>query len=187
MKLPNRKQWMFIVGAAVLIAIAGSYSIATWRYHEPASLMVGQPVPEFALPSLQDPGRTITAKELRGEPYLISVWASWCPNCADEHSAVAVLSQIYGLKIVGLNYRDERGDALRWLEKHGNPYVMTLFDESGDTAEKMRAFTTPHHILVDAEGMIRWKYAGEMSDKLFRTQLSPAWDALQRGTQERGR
>lgn len=187
MKRPNRRQWLFIAGTAVLAAVAAAYSVATWRYHEPATLLVGKPLPEFSLPSLHEPGRIVSSKELRDEPYLISVWASWCGNCTAEHSAVAVLSQVYGVKIVGLNYQDEREDALRWLQRHGDPYALTVVDASGETAEKMRVFTTPHHILVDADGMIRWKYSGQMSDTLFRTQLSPAWDALKRTTQEQGR
>src|SRR6476469_367052 len=91
--------------------------------HFIASVMVGKPVPEFALPSLTEPGKMITSKELRGKPYVINVWGTWCYACRDEHQSLMAIQQLGQVPIVGVDWRDQDEDALAWLAQLGNPYT----------------------------------------------------------------
>ena len=63
---------------------------------------------------------------------LLNVWASWCVACAEEHSLIIDLARQKAIKIVGINYKDQSADALKWLEEKGDPYASTLVDYDGD-------------------------------------------------------
>lgn len=167
---------------AILAALAVGLAGAGWWWErrQPPGLMAGTPVPDFALPALRDPGTTIRARDLRGETYLISVFASWCGFCVREHPAVMRLSQLYGVKVLGYNWNDERDAALAWLETHGDAYWKIAVDRDGETARALKIHNTPVHILVDGRGIIRWKHNGVMTDAVFRRELSPLLDAIAR-------
>lgn len=177
-----------IVGVlAMLAALAAGLAGAGWWWErrQPPGLMVGTPVPEFALPALRAPETRIRARDLRGQTYLISVFASWCGYCTREHPAVMRLSQIYGVKVLGYNWNDERDAALAWLDAHGDAYWKIVADQDGETARALKIHNTPAHILVDGAGRIRWKHHGMMSDAVFRRELSPVLDTIAR--EEAGR
>src|SRR5690606_3301486 len=57
------------------------------------SPLIGKPAPEFSLPVLHEPGRLVSSQELRGAPYLLNVWGSWCPACRDEHVPLTRFAQ----------------------------------------------------------------------------------------------
>lgn len=172
-----------LLGVVVMLAtLAAGFGSAAWWWErrQPASLMVGQSVPDFVLPDLHDPDAQVRARDLRGQTYLISVFASWCGYCREEHPMVMRLSELYGVKVLGYNFDDERDAALAWLQTHGDAYWKTVMDRDGETARALKIYNTPVHILVDGRGMIRWKHNGMMTDVVFRQQLSPALDAIAR-------
>ena len=82
------------------------------------SALIDKPVPAFELPNLREPDQLVKTEELLGEPYLLNVWATWCPSCRVEHPYLLQLAE-QGVKIVGLNYKDEDEPAKDWL-KHFN-------------------------------------------------------------------
>ena len=90
-------------GVVILATLAAGLGSAAWWWErrQPASLMVGEPVPDFALPDLRNPDTLVRARDLRGQTYLISVFASWCGYCREEHPVVMRLSQFYGVKEIG--------------------------------------------------------------------------------------
>ena len=89
------------------------------------SALIGKPVPAFALPSLDEPGRTLTEQDFRGEVALVNVWATWCPTCRAEHAMFNKLAS-QGVTIHGVNYKDNSEAARRWLEELGNPYQLNV-------------------------------------------------------------
>lgn len=170
-----------LLGAvAMLAALAAGAAGAGWWWErrQPPGLMVGTQVPDFVLPALRDPDAQIRARALRGQTYLISVFASWCGFCAQEHPAVMRLSRLYGVKVLGYNWNDEREAALAWLDTHGDAYWKIVADQDGETARALKIHNTPAHILVDGRGTIRWKHNGVMTDAVFRRELSPVLDAI---------
>lgn len=84
------------------------------------SALIGKPVPAFKLESLEQPGKTFDQAVLRdGKPILLNVWATWCPTCRAEHEYLNKLAA-QGIRVVGLNYKDDRSKAVQWLNSLGN-------------------------------------------------------------------
>ena len=142
------------------------------------SPLVGKPAPAFSLPVLGEPGRLVTNDDLRGEPYLLNVWGSWCPACRDEHPVITELAQSGRIKVVGYDYKDEPEDAQRWLQQFGNPYSLVIADYDGRAALDWGIYGAPETFLVDAQGVIRWKFVGPLTDEVVQQQLLPLLETL---------
>ena len=143
------------------------------------SPLVGKPAPDFALPVLDEPDRIITRDDLLGEPYLLNVWGSWCPACRDEHPVITELAESGRIRVIGYDYKDEAADARRWLQQFGNPYALVITDVEGRAALDWGIYGAPESFLVDAQGMIRWKFVGPLTPEVVQTQLLPALESLQ--------
>jgi cytochrome c biogenesis protein CcmG, thiol:disulfide interchange protein DsbE len=141
------------------------------------SPLIDKAAPAFALPSLHEPGRIVTEADLRGAPYVLNVWGSWCPSCRIEHPVVDALAKTGRIKVVGFNYKDEREDALRWLQQFGDPYAFSLVDLDGRKAIDFGVTAAPETFLIDAQGVVRFKHTGPLSwDVVEREILSRAGD-----------
>lgn len=127
------------------------------------SPLIGKPAPEFNLPLLFNEGR-FTNKDLIGHVTLVNVWASWCFACRQEHETVKQLSR-NGVRVIGLNYKDEPDAAKNWLAKLGNPYQAIAVDYSGRIAIDWGVYGAPETFLIDKKGIIRHKVIGPLSDK----------------------
>jgi cytochrome c biogenesis protein CcmG/thiol:disulfide interchange protein DsbE len=127
------------------------------------SPLIDKPAPEFTLPLLLKEG-SISKQDLLGHVTLINVWASWCYACRMEHEVVKHLGR-EGTRIIGLNYKDEPGDAKAWLAKLGNPYQYVAADYDGRVAIDWGVYGAPETFLVDSEGVIRYKVIGPLSEK----------------------
>jgi cytochrome c biogenesis protein CcmG/thiol:disulfide interchange protein DsbE len=142
------------------------------------SPLIGKPAPAFSLPVLGEPSRLIGNADLRGEPYLLNVWGSWCPACRDEHPVITALAESGRIKVIGYDYKDEPEDALRWLQQYGNPYALVIVDQDGRAAFDWGIYGAPESFLVDAQGIVRWKFIGPMTDDVVRGQLLPELEKL---------
>jgi cytochrome c biogenesis protein CcmG/thiol:disulfide interchange protein DsbE len=142
------------------------------------SPLIGKPAPDFSLPVLGEPSRLVSNADLRGAPYLLNVWGSWCPACRDEHPVITELAQSGRIKVIGYDYKDEPEDALRWLEQFGNPYALVIADRDGRAAFDWGIYGAPESFLVDAQGIVRWKFIGPMTDEVVRDQLLPELEKL---------
>ena len=141
------------------------------------SPFVGKPVPAFSLPVLGEPGRVLTDRDLRGTPYLLNVWGSWCVNCREEHPQLTALAQ-RGVRVVGYNYKDAPEDAQRWLAEFGNPYDLIVADEEGRAALDFGIYGAPETFLVDKDGIIRWKLVGPITAELLSAEVEPRLKAI---------
>jgi cytochrome c biogenesis protein CcmG/thiol:disulfide interchange protein DsbE len=137
------------------------------------SPLIGKPAPEFSLPLLDDPTRKIGKKDLLGSPYLLNVWGSWCVNCRDEHAQITALAHGGKIRVIGYNYKDTAEDARRWLDQFGDPYSLVMTDEDGSGAFDWGIYGAPESYLVDAQGIVRWKTVGPISDEVIREQIEP--------------
>ena len=91
--------------------------------NEIPSPLLDQQAPTFALPSLADPSKIVGSATYAGEIALVNVWATWCVGCRAEHDFLMTLAAQDVVPIFGLNWRDQRDMALRWLEQLGDPYI----------------------------------------------------------------
>jgi cytochrome c biogenesis protein CcmG/thiol:disulfide interchange protein DsbE len=164
---------------AVFAALAVLLGAGVWLSRKPnrealPSPLIGKPAPRFSLPVLHEPGRLVTLDELKGAPFVLNVWGSWCVSCRIEHPVLTRFAESKRVRVVGYNWKDERADALRWLDRYGNPFWMVLVDYEGRYAIDWGIYGAPETYLVDAAGIIRWKHVGPLDDAIIRDELLPA-------------
>ncbi len=142
------------------------------------SALLDKPVPEFQLQSLQQPDRTLTRADLLGQKMLLNVWATWCPSCRVEHPWLLELAREQGVRIVGLNYKDERSAALSWLERLDNPYVFNIYDVEGRLGLDLGVYGAPETFVVDSAGIIRFKHVGVINETVWQDILLPVLESI---------
>src|SRR5690606_33360632 len=133
---------------------------------------LNQPVPAFQLTLLEDQS-PVDQTILRGQPMLLNVWATWCPACSVEHPDFMKLAQEHGVIIVGLNYKDDRDAALKWLNDLGDPYSPNLFDLEGRLAFDLGVYGAPETYVIDSTGVIRYRHVGVVDERVWTEVLAP--------------
>ncbi|WOS42994.1 DsbE family thiol:disulfide interchange protein [Xanthomonas rydalmerensis] len=170
---------LFFLGLLALMVYAVQRSGSADRDALPSAL-IGKPAPAFELPLLHDASIRVRSSELRGAPYVLNVWGSWCPACREEHPVLTRFALSKRVRVIGYDWKDSREDALRWLEQLGNPFLAVLFDPEGRTAIDWGVAAAPETFLVDARGVVRWKHAGPLTDQIIRDELLPALQQAER-------
>ena len=141
--------------------------------HEVPSPLINKPAPAFQLTQLKDQSRTFSAQEMRGKVWLLNVWASWCISCRDEHPLLLEYARSGALPIYGLNYKDQREDALSWLSELGDPYVLSVSDLDGRVAIDYGVYGAPETYLIDRDGIIRFKQIGPVTPEIWKQKILP--------------
>lgn len=142
------------------------------------SPLIGKPAPEFTLPTLDDPDARVSRSDLLGQPYLLNVWGSWCYACRLEHDVISQLAESGRVPVYGLNYKDQREDARRWLDQFGNPYRMSLYDPEGRVSMDFGVYGAPETYIIDAGGTIRYKHIGPLTEAIVNDEILPLVDEL---------
>ena len=130
------------------------------------SALLDKPLPSFQLSALEDPERQLTEADLKGEPALVNVWATWCPSCKQEHAQLNRI-KAEGYKVIGINYKDDRQKADIWLKKYLNPYAINVFDNKGSLGVDLGVYGAPETYVIDAEGIIRYKHVGVVDERVW--------------------
>jgi len=159
---------LFVLLAALLLV---GLRVAEDKEKIPSPL-IGKPAPNFTLPTLHGGGE-LSGTDLLGEPYLLNVWASWCPGCRVEHEQIAHIAQSGEIPVYGLNYKDAPGDARRWLERYGDPYKAILQDLDGQVGIDFGVYGAPETFLIDARGIVRYKYIGPLQPSTWTEEIRP--------------
>lgn len=141
------------------------------------SALIGEPLPSFSLPSVEDPQRLITAEDVKGKPALVNVWATWCVACKVEHPVLNKLAE-QGVVIHGVNYKDDNAAAQKWLRDFHNPYQLNIRDEQGSLGLDLGVYGAPETFFVDKQGIIRHKYVGVIDERVWREQLAALYQEL---------
>ncbi|HHW4678398.1 MAG TPA: DsbE family thiol:disulfide interchange protein [Xylella sp.] len=177
---PRRFPVPLLLGGAIafllLTALLTFTVIRFWNttYGEAHSALIGKPAPTFSLPVLHDPSIHVSSTDLAGAPYLLHVWGSWCAVCADEQPVLSRFALSKRVRVVGYNWKDRREDALQWLERLGNPYLVVLSDPEGKTAIDWGVTTAPETFLIDGRGIVRWNHSGALNQDMIEHKLLPA-------------
>lgn len=162
-----------VLPALIFMVLAGFLLVGL--YKDPSlvpSPLIGKPIPEFSLSSVKNPNQVITADDFKTDYALINVWATWCVACKQEHDALVALAQ-QQVPIFGINYKDDRQLAQQWLNDHGDPYVMSAFDEAGRVAIDFGVYGAPETFLIDKQGIIHHKLIGVMTAEIWQSQFVP--------------
>ena len=157
---------------ALGVLLAVGLKIADHKTEIPSPL-IGKKMPEFTLPVLGEEDQLVSSGDLVGKPFLLNVWASWCPTCRYEHPVITELARSGAVRVIGLNYRDEAADAQQWLRRFGDPYEFSLADVSGRTGIDFGVYAAPESFLIDAEGTVVFKQIGAMTEEVIEAEILP--------------
>lgn len=137
------------------------------------STYIDKDAPTFDLPRLRDAAARVSSDDYSGGFALVNVWATWCPGCRDEHGFLMELAATGQIPIYGINWRDQRPDALRWLGQFGDPYVASGFDEDGRVAVDWGVYGAPETFLISPEGVVLHKHLGPLTPEIWQTDFVP--------------
>ena len=165
------KRWIPLILFAVLVAFFAKGLFLNPR--EVPSPFIGKPAPAFTLPVVGQAGKTFSPAEMKGQVWLLNVWAPWCVSCRQEHPVLMQLKEAGAVPIVGLNWKDKDREAERLLAEHGSPYLAVPDDLSGRVGIDYGVTGTPETYVIDKAGIIRMKHIGPIGPDVWKDKIAP--------------
>ncbi|GJL96578.1 MAG: hypothetical protein DHS20C06_03950 [Hyphobacterium sp.] len=168
--------WLRVLPVVVLVGLAGAlaFALLSGNSSSQTDRFVGEPLPRFELEAVD--GRSgFVATDLAGTAYLLNVWGSWCPPCEAEHPLLMELAD-RGIPIYGIAWRDSDENANAFLNRLGNPFSGVVRDPVGTAVIELGVTGAPETFVVDANGIIRARWAGPLTEDVVRRQILPALD-----------
>ena len=186
----NRFLWP-LAGFVVLVALLAVGLGLNPR--DVPSPLVGKPAPSFSLARVDSPQQRFSPRDMLGKVWLLNVWSTWCVSCRQEHPVLVQMAKSGSVTLVGLNYKEVRGDgaidadkisaddetklalerANGWLKQHGNPYALSVLDLDGRVGIDYGVYGVPETYVIDKLGIIRMKHTGPISPDVFSTRILP--------------
>ena len=170
-----------LVPLAAFAVLCAFLLVGLWRDpREVPSPLVGKPAPAFTLAQLHDPAKTLAPADLKGQVWLLNVWASWCVSCREEHPLLVELRRAKIVPVVGLDYKDDPAAGMRWLTENGDPYDVSVVDRDGRAGIDWGVYGVPETFVVDKAGTIRYKQIGPLTVEALKTKILPLVRELQK-------
>lgn len=150
-----------------LILFAGFVGLVAWGLITPKdtnvpSRLVGQPLPQFALPAGAEGKAGLSRADMAtGKPKLLNIFASWCIPCAAEAPQLAQLAAA-GVEIDGVAVRDRKDDLAAFLARYGNPYARIGADDLSTLQLAIGSSGVPETYVIDGKGTIRYQHIGDI-------------------------
>lgn len=184
----------FLIPVAMFVILLGFLAVGLrLDPREVPSPLVGRPAPAFQLMQLAAPDKTFSPKDMQGKVWLLNVWASWCVSCRAEHALLVSFSRTGKVPVIGLNYKEVRGDgdtdlkklkageelaltrqrAQAWLDERGNPYLLTALDIDGRAGIDYGVYGVPETYVIDKSGVIRYKQIGPLTPDAIERKILP--------------
>ena len=131
------------------------------------SVLIDKKVPTFETDSLLNKETFVSKNEFGSEITLVNFFATWCGPCRNEHVYLQSLSDEKGLKIIGVNYKDNPNKAVKWLEELGNPYSDVIVDSKGHIGIDWGVYGIPETFIVNSKGIIKYRLVGSITKKNY--------------------
>lgn len=190
-------RYFLLFGAFLLLVVLLGVGL-TLNPRDIPSALISKPAPDFRLPVL-NAERDFAPTEMKGKVWLLNVWASWCVSCRVEHPVLVDFAKNSNIPIVGLNYKEIRGDgsldsskisaddektqaiarANKWLAERGDPYTLSVLDLNGRVGMDYGVYGVPETFLIDADNTIRLKHLGPITPEVLKEKILPAIAELQ--------
>lgn len=175
---PGRARYLWT--AIPLVVVLGLFAVFGWQIlfgrdpGEIPSVLIGKQAPQLDLPPLEGSNLpALTSAEIEGRLTLVNVFASWCIPCRQEHPFIMALSKDPDIKVVGINYKDNPDNALRFLGELGNPYEAVGVDRNGAAAIDWGVYGIPESFIVGPDGTIIFKKVGPIDAQSYETEILP--------------
>lgn len=147
--------------------------------HEVPSPLINKPAPAFTLPQLHDPSKRFSSQDMKGQVWMLNVWASWCVSCREEHPVLMALARRNIVPIYGLDYKDKNEDGKAWLRNGGDPYTLISTDADGRVGIDYGVYGVPETYVIDKQGVIRYKQIGAITHESLQNKILPLIAELQ--------
>jgi len=131
------------------------------------SALINQKAPTFQVPSLVNKKNFISVEEFGNETTVVNFFATWCAPCRAEHLYINRLSKDKGIKIIGINFKDDPKQALKWLEELGNPYSNVAVDSDGSIGMDWGVYGLPETFIVNEKSIIKYRHVGPITKEVY--------------------
>ena len=177
---PPQRRLIVLAPLAVFLSLAALFLIRLGT--DPSQLpsaLIGRSVPTTALPpipGLERDGKPvpgIAPQDFRDAVTVLNVWGSWCIPCRAEAPVLMRLSEDRRIRVVGIDYKDDPANALRFLRRYGNPFVASGADESGRAGIEWGVYGVPETFVVGRDGTILYKLVGELTPENLERIIKP--------------
>lgn len=164
----------FLLPLALFVVLVGFLAVGLrLNPREVPSPFIGKPAPAFSLSQLEAAEQQFSPQDMRGQVWLLNVWASWCVSCRQEHPVLLDLARHNVIPIVGLDYKDDREPAKAWLAEHGNPYRLSVWDRDGKAGIDYGVYGVPETFVIDKAGIVRMKHVGPITPSVLSEKIIP--------------
>jgi len=171
----------FLIPLALFAVLVGFLAVGLNRDpHEVPSPLVQKAAPAFKVPQLVAADKTFAPADLKGQVWMLNVWASWCVACRVEHPLLVELSRSKQVTLIGLNYKDKREDALKLLAQKGDPYNLSAVDIDGRVGIDYGVYGVPETFIIDKAGVIRHKQIGPITPEALQSTILPLIEKLKK-------
>jgi cytochrome c biogenesis protein CcmG/thiol:disulfide interchange protein DsbE len=181
-RTPSLRRFGLALPLLIFAVLAGLFWYAL-HAGDPSLLpspLIGKTVPEFTLPPIEGlsadgaPVQGFASTDLaQGEPTIVNVFASWCVECQVEHPLLLALSKQPGIRLYGIDYKDDQASARRFLGRYGNPYARVGADASGRTAIDFGVYGVPETYVVTGDGRIAYRHVGPLTETAIKDKILP--------------
>ena len=145
--------------------------------NKPPSALLNKEIPEFEIVSLFDNNKYFSKENLKNKQVLINFFASWCIPCKAEHPLLMkIKNNNKDLIIVGIDFKDKKEEAIKFLEENGNPYHYVGFDDSGSVGLEFGVFGLPETFITNKDGKIIYKHIGPITKKILSNEIAPLFN-----------
>jgi cytochrome c biogenesis protein CcmG/thiol:disulfide interchange protein DsbE len=165
---------LLFVALAVMLGVG-----LTLKPREVPSPFIGKPAPAFTLAQLHEPARSLSVADMKGQVWMLNVWASWCAPCREEHPLLVTMAREQAVPIVGLNYKDDPRNAQEWLLRLGDPYKVSIVDRDGSVGIDYGVYGVPETFVIDQAGIVRFKHIGPLTQDVWTRKVQPLLLQLQ--------
>ena len=168
---------LVVLGALIIVFMKGLDPER--NLNELPSPFLDKQAPTFDLPNVRNLDERVTSSDYEGELALVNFWATWCVGCRQEHDFLMQLSREQSIPIYGIDWRDQRGPALQWLDQLGDPYVASGFDADASTGINWGVYGAPETFLIGKDGTVLYKHLGPLDRATWEEHFVPLIEAEQ--------
>lgn len=164
----------YLIPLALFGVLVGFLAVGLQRNpNEVPSPLVQKAAPAFTRPQLIEADKTFSPADMKGKVWMLNVWASWCVACKVEHPLLVEINKSQVVPLIGLDYKDQRTAALKFLSQQGDPYQLSVIDPDGRVGIDYGVYGVPETFLIDKNGVIRHKQIGPITAEALEKTILP--------------